>query len=155
MFGLDDSSFTLSLFLQASGLNLTVAQTVILVEPLLHPSLELQSVGRVHRIGQAKETFVYQYYISDTVDERVALLAGRKRRSLFLDVDQSRARAEAENLLEDLSHTIKVHSIAVEETVTDEDDLTACLFERKELLTLQVSVLRFLFLCGVLLINVS
>lgn len=59
---------------QSAGLNLTCAQYVFLVEPLLHPSLEIQAVARVHRIGQKSETTVFQYFVADSVDERVAEL---------------------------------------------------------------------------------
>jgi hypothetical protein len=41
-------------------LNLTEAQHVILVEPQLHRSIELQAIARVRRLGQQYQTFVYR-----------------------------------------------------------------------------------------------
>jgi SNF2 family DNA or RNA helicase len=36
----------------AAGLTLTEADTVILMEPSLSPTLEAQAKGRVHRLGE-------------------------------------------------------------------------------------------------------
>ena len=53
---------------QSSGLNLTEARHVFLVEPLLHKGLEQQAIGRIHRIGQEKETAIYRYLIEGSVE---------------------------------------------------------------------------------------
>lgn len=42
------------------GLNLTEAQHVVLLEPLLDPALDVQAVGRVSRFGQTRETHVHR-----------------------------------------------------------------------------------------------
>lgn len=43
-----------------TGLNLTEAAHVVLIEPLLDVAAEAQAVGRVHRIGQRRETHVHR-----------------------------------------------------------------------------------------------
>lgn len=55
----------------ARGLNIIEATHVILVEPALNPGDELQAVGRVHRIGQTKATYVHRFVIKGTVEERM------------------------------------------------------------------------------------
>jgi E3 ubiquitin-protein ligase SHPRH len=50
-------------YLGANGLNLTEAQHVILVEPQLHRSVELQAIARVRRLGQKYNTYVYRVYL--------------------------------------------------------------------------------------------
>lgn len=44
---------------------------MILVEPILNPAQELQAIGRVHRIGQQKETVVHRFIIRNTIEERM------------------------------------------------------------------------------------
>ena len=70
----DIAAFFLHTKSQSAGLNLVAASYVFLVEPLLHPSLEVQAIARVHRIGQQNKTTVFQYAIMNSVDERVAHL---------------------------------------------------------------------------------
>lgn len=50
----------------ANGLNLVEAQHVMLLEPLLNPSMEAQAINRVHRIGQTRATFVHRFIVSVT-----------------------------------------------------------------------------------------
>ncbi|KAB7507906.1 E3 ubiquitin-protein ligase SHPRH [Armadillidium nasatum] len=54
-----------------NGLNLVEARHVILVEPILNPAAEFQAIGRVHRIGQNKQTVVHRFIIRDTIEERM------------------------------------------------------------------------------------
>jgi E3 ubiquitin-protein ligase SHPRH len=53
---------------QSSGLNLTEARHIFLVEPLLYKGLEQQAIGRIHRIGQKRETNIYRYLIEGSVE---------------------------------------------------------------------------------------
>eukprot|EP00967_Tisochrysis_lutea_P153110 scaffold301448_cov17-Tisochrysis_lutea.AAC.2 len=43
-----------------AGLNITEAQHVLFAEPLLDAAAEAQAIGRVHRIGQTRETHVHR-----------------------------------------------------------------------------------------------
>ncbi|XP_014677049.1 PREDICTED: E3 ubiquitin-protein ligase SHPRH-like [Priapulus caudatus] len=52
-------------------LNLIEATHVLLVEPILNPANQLQAIGRVHRIGQTKATFVHHFLIRNTIEERM------------------------------------------------------------------------------------
>lgn len=63
----------------ASGLNLTNASHVFLMEPLINTALELQAIARVHRIGQEHETTVWLYIVDGTVEESIYNLSARRR----------------------------------------------------------------------------
>ncbi|PVI00299.1 hypothetical protein DM02DRAFT_628707, partial [Periconia macrospinosa] len=55
----------------SSGLNLVNATYVMLCEPLINPAIELQAIARVHRIGQQRNTTIFMYLVSNTVEEAI------------------------------------------------------------------------------------
>ncbi|KAJ3270895.1 hypothetical protein HDV01_007366 [Terramyces sp. JEL0728] len=65
------SVFMLNAKSQSSGLTLVSATHIFLIEPVLQKGVIQQAINRVHRIGQEKETFVWQYIIQNTVEETV------------------------------------------------------------------------------------
>ena len=62
----------------ANGLNLIEATHVLLIDPIISKSVEAQAVGRVHRIGQTKETFIHRFIVEDTIEERIDTLQKKK-----------------------------------------------------------------------------
>merc|ERR1712185_872139 len=57
---------------QASGLTLTAASHVIIVEPQPDVAVELQMVGRVHRIGQTRQTHVHRLVVGGSFEPVLA-----------------------------------------------------------------------------------
>lgn len=60
------------------GLNLTAADTVILVDPWWNPAAEEQAIARAHRIGQQQTVFIYRLVIEGSIEERILELQARK-----------------------------------------------------------------------------
>ncbi len=69
----------LSLKAGGTGLNLTAADHVFLLDPWWNPAVEDQAADRAHRIGQDKPVFVHRLVAKDTVEERILVLQERKR----------------------------------------------------------------------------
>jgi SNF2 family DNA or RNA helicase len=69
----------LSLKAGGTGLNLTAADHVILLDPWWNPAAEDQAADRAHRIGQDKPVLIYRLVAKNTVEERVLLLQDKKR----------------------------------------------------------------------------
>jgi len=60
------------------GLNLTAADTVILVDPWWNPAVEEQAIARAHRIGQDQAVLVYKLIVEGSIEERIMELQERK-----------------------------------------------------------------------------
>jgi SNF2 family DNA or RNA helicase len=81
-FQADDGPPVLLLSLKAggTGLTLTAADHVVLLDPWWNPAVEDQAADRAHRIGQTKPVFVHRLVASDTVEERILALQESKRK---------------------------------------------------------------------------
>jgi len=77
--------FLISLKTGGFGINLTSADTVILVDPWWNPMVSNQAIDRVHRMGQTKKVFVYKLITKGTVEEKIMQLQ-KKKRDLFDNV---------------------------------------------------------------------
>lgn len=61
------------------GLNLTVANTVYIVEPWWNKAAEEQAINRLHRIGQKAKVMSYALITRDTIEEKIRLLQQQKK----------------------------------------------------------------------------
>jgi superfamily II DNA or RNA helicase len=62
-----------------TGLNLTAADHVFLLDPWWNPAVEDQAADRAHRIGQERPVMVYRLIAKDTVEEGILALQSKKR----------------------------------------------------------------------------
>lgn len=91
----------LSLKVGSSGLNLQVADTVILYDPWWNGSIEAQAEDRAHRIGQLHQVTIYRLICPGTVEERVQAIAQRKLRMASALLDPNAAIESGDWLSED------------------------------------------------------
>ena len=61
------------------GLNLTVADTVYIVEPWWNKAAEEQAINRLHRIGRKAKVMSYALITRDTIEEKIRLLQQQKQ----------------------------------------------------------------------------
>lgn len=71
--------FLLSLKVGGSGLNLTAADYVLLLDPWWNPAVEAQAIARSHRSGQQHPVTICRFITSDTVEERMLDLQRQKK----------------------------------------------------------------------------
>ena len=69
----------LSLKAGGTGLNLTAADHVFLLDPWWNPAVEAQAADRAHRIGQQRPVVVHRLIARNTVEEGILKLHARKR----------------------------------------------------------------------------
>lgn len=75
----DKNIFLISLKAGGTGLNLTGADLVILVDLWWNPAVEDQATARAHRIGQKNKVEVYRLITKGTIEEQIYKLQEQKR----------------------------------------------------------------------------
>lgn len=98
----EGDAFLISLKAGGVGLNLTGADTVILVDLWWNPAVEAQAIGRAHRMGQERNVKVYRLITCGTIEEKIQELQESKRNlvSTVLDGKESRASLTIEDIRE-------------------------------------------------------
>jgi len=71
--------FLISLKAGGFGLNLTMADYVIIADPWWNPAAEDQASGRAHRIGQQRPVTVYRLVTQGSIEDRIVKLHHSKR----------------------------------------------------------------------------
>ncbi|AET38597.1 translocase ULS1 Ecym_3087 [Eremothecium cymbalariae DBVPG len=75
-----------------SGLTLTCANHVILVDPFWNPYVEEQAMDRCYRISQEREVHVHRLLLTATVEDRIVELQNRKKALVESAMDPSELR---------------------------------------------------------------
>jgi non-specific serine/threonine protein kinase len=71
--------FLISLKAGGTGLNLTAADYVYIVDPWWNPAVEDQAIDRTYRIGQDKKVFAYRMICHNTIEEKILKLQEKKK----------------------------------------------------------------------------
>jgi len=72
--------FLISLKAGGTGLNLTAADYVYIMDPWWNPAVENQAIDRCYRIGQDKKVFAYRMICKNTVEEKIMNLQQKKKK---------------------------------------------------------------------------
>lgn len=71
--------FLISLKAGGTGLNLTKAEYVFLVDPWWNPAVENQAIDRAYRIGQDKKVIAIRLITPDSIEEKIMKLQEQKK----------------------------------------------------------------------------
>jgi superfamily II DNA or RNA helicase len=71
-------AFLISLKAGGTGLNLTAADYVFLLDPWWNPQAEAQAIARAHRIGQQKKVIALKFITKESIEEKILQLQANK-----------------------------------------------------------------------------
>ena len=96
--------FLISLKAGGTGLNLTEADYVYLLDPWWNPAVENQAIDRCHRIGQDKNIVAVRLICPDTIEEKIMHLQETKKSlaNELIKADSSFLQSMSKNDLLDL-----------------------------------------------------
>jgi SNF2 family DNA or RNA helicase len=80
-----------------TGLNIQAASVIILCEPQIKPSLEVQAIARAHRMGQVKSVKVHRLLIPEGIDELMQAMLAKKQNEFNVYARESDLANESSN----------------------------------------------------------
>ncbi|WP_168186898.1 DEAD/DEAH box helicase [Elizabethkingia sp. JS20170427COW] len=96
--------FLISLKAGGTGLNLTQAEYVFLIDPWWNPAVENQAIDRAHRIGQKNKVIAVRLIIPNTIEEKILNLQQKKKKLAedLVSIDQNVFKSLSKDDLLDL-----------------------------------------------------
>ncbi|MFK7899318.1 MAG: DEAD/DEAH box helicase [Cyclobacteriaceae bacterium] len=96
--------FLISLKAGGTGLNLTAADYVYIVDPWWNPAVENQAIDRCYRIGQTKNVIAYRMICKDTIEEKIMQYKSKKEKvaDSIISVDESIMKSLSQQDVTDL-----------------------------------------------------
>lgn len=96
--------FLISLKAGGTGLNLTAADYVYIVDPWWNPAAEAQAIDRCYRIGQNKKVMAYKMICKDSIEEKIIQLQNNKKQvsNDLIQTEKSFVKQLTKNSLQDL-----------------------------------------------------
>lgn len=98
-----------------TGITLSAAEYVFLLDPWWNPAVEAQAIDRVHRIGQDRTVFIYRLIASGTIEERIEKLKEQKRDLFDGTVGRLADMSRFGNYFSSLSELIGAEALPPEE----------------------------------------
>lgn len=86
-------AFFISIKSGGTGLNLTAADYVFILDPWWNPFTEQQAIARAHRIGQDKSVMALKFITKDSIEEKILRLQERKAKLAEDIIDNVRKTA--------------------------------------------------------------
>ena len=80
--------FLISLKAGGTGLNLTAADYVYILDPWWNPAVENQAIDRAYRIGQDKKVIAYRMISKNTIEEKIMKIQSKKKK-IAVDIIQT------------------------------------------------------------------
>ncbi|MEG0760988.1 SNF2-related protein [Chryseobacterium sp.] len=92
--------FLISTKAGGTGLNLTEADYVFIVDPWWNPAVENQAIDRCYRIGQKKQVMAYRMICKNTIEEKIIALQNKKRgiASTIISIDEEQKSFNKEEI---------------------------------------------------------
>jgi superfamily II DNA or RNA helicase len=72
--------FLISLKAGGTGLNLTAADYIYILDPWWNPAVENQAIDRAYRIGQDKKVIAYRMIAKNTIEEKIMTIQAKKKK---------------------------------------------------------------------------
>lgn len=94
--------FLISLKAGGSGLNLTAADYVFILDPWWNPASEKQAIARAHRIGQHKKVMAYRFITEDSIEEKILKFQEKKQElaDVFINNNNSFAKLSQNEIMD-------------------------------------------------------